>query len=62
MGLDTVLSPLVDGGGAVQTKTFTGWVAQQQKEDAVVMKGARMLREERESDDQRKKTAPQGGS
>ena len=49
--LDVVLSPMVDDGGAVNTKSFTSWVAAQQKDDAVVMKGARLWREEREASD-----------
>ena len=61
-GLDVVLSPMIDEGGAVNTKSFQGWVATQQKEDAVVMKGARMLREERDAEDKRSKAAPAGGA
>ena len=61
-GLDVVLSPMIDEGGAVSTKSFQGWVATQQKEDAVVMKGARMLREERDAEDKRSKAAPAGGA
>ena len=51
----------VDEGGAVNTKTFTSWVAVQQKEDAVVMKGARLWREEREAADKKPKHTPHEG-
>ena len=60
-GLDVILSPLVDEGGAVNTKAFTSWVAVQQKEDAVVMKGARLWRVEREAADKKPKHTPHGG-
>ena len=37
-GLDAILSPTVDEGGAVCARIFTDWVAGQQKNEAMIAK------------------------
>ena len=45
-GLDIVMADTIDESGGVETHEFNKWLASQQKDQAVIMKGHRLLREE----------------
>ena len=45
-GLDTITANMVDETGAVYTRRFTGWVGEQQRAEAFILKQSRQYREE----------------
>ena len=52
-GLDIITSARVNDVGAIQTQKFTEWVSSVQKDEAVVLKAGRQLREERAAEGRR---------
>ena len=60
-GLSMVLSSVVDGSGAVQTKGFHKWVADKNESRARIMKSERLYYEERSAAAKKKKGDPKGG-
>ena len=54
-GLDLIMSSVIDESGAVQVRRFEKWLAEAQKDEAIVLKGGRLWREEVAADAKRLK-------
>ena len=58
-GLDMMLSTTLTDAGAVDVTKFSSWIAGVQKDQAVVLKQGRLLREEQETQ-KKKRGVPKG--
>ena len=59
-GLSTALGAPTQTSGAALTQKWTEWLSTRQKDRAIVMKQARLLREERKADWKRKRDTAKG--
>ena len=60
-GLDIITANMVDESGAVYTRKFTGWVGEQQRAEAFIMKNSRQYHEEKTAA-AKKQIEPPGGA
>ena len=61
-GYSVVLSSVIDGSGAIQTKEFHKWVADKNESRARIMKSERLYHEERANVKKKQKGDPKVGS
>jgi hypothetical protein len=61
-GLDIITANMVDDSGAVYTRKFTGWVGEQQRNEAFIMKQSRQYHEEKNLAAKRQHSEPGGAT
>ena len=60
-GLEVMVSSCMNARGSLETPAFSSWVASTQKDQAVMMKQNRLLREEKVAESNRRKKDGKGG-
>ena len=60
-GLEVMVSSCMNSCGSLETPAFSSWVASTQKDQAVMMKQNRLLREEKVAESNRRKKDGKGG-